>query len=65
MKIYDLSPGGFAAATYLVTEGDAALEGLPDYFKSFIKLLQHAGLDVEVKKYEQKDARESKGENDG
>ena len=48
-----------------VTEGDAALEGLPDYFKSFIKLLRHAGLDVEVKRYEQKDAREGKGKNDG
>lgn len=53
------------SSTMKVTEGDAALEGLPDYFKSFIKLLRHAGLDVEVKKYEQKDAREGKGENDG
>ncbi len=25
MNIYDLSPGGFAAATYLVTEGDTAV----------------------------------------
>ena len=51
--------------TMKVTEGDAALEGLPDHFKSFIKLLRHAGLDVAVKRYEQKDAREGKGENDG
>jgi len=53
------------SSTMKVTEGDAALEGLPDYFKSYIKLLRHAGLDVEVKRYEQKDAREGKGENDG
>lgn len=40
---------------FMVTEGDAALEGLPEHFKSFIKLLRAAGLGVEIKKYEQKE----------
>ena len=40
---------------YTVTEGDAALEGMPEHFKSFIGLLRAAGLDVEMKKYERKE----------
>jgi len=51
--------------TMKVTAGDAALEGLPDHFKSFIKLLRDAGLDVEVKKYEQNGTLRGRGENDG
>jgi len=40
---------------FTVSEGEAALDGLPEHFKAFIKILRAAGLDVKVKNYEQKE----------
>ena len=56
-KPEDTQQGTKHTSKFMVTEGDAALEGLPGHFKSFIKLLQAAGLGVEIKKYEQKEAQ--------
>ena len=45
---------------FTVTEGEAALEGMPELFKLIFKLLKDAGKDVEVKRYEQRGKNELK-----
>ena len=46
----------------IVTEGEAALEGMPELFKLIFRLLNDAGRGVEEKRYEQKDEYERREE---
>ena len=54
------SQGIKQTSKFTVTEGEAALEGMPELFKLIFKLLKDAGKDVEVKRYEQRGKNELK-----